>query len=103
MKTFKGIMIDAIDQTADCDHHKLAFATKCGRCISYTLERLARFHFAQELRLVLDIALDGVTDPAMVNSDYFRGWRDAIAHLDPSGQQFLDIISDVFTGNELSN
>ena len=103
MKTFKGIMLDAVEQTPDCDHHKLAFATKCGRCISHTLESLARFHFAQDLRLVLDIALDGVTKPEIINSDYFQGWRDAIAHLDPSGQAFMDIISDVFSGNELSN
>jgi len=103
MKTFKGIMMDAIDQTADCDHVKLAFASKCSRCVSITLESLARFHFAQDLRLVLDIALTGITDKATINSDYFQGWRDAIAHLDPSGQAFMDIISDVFNGNELSN
>jgi hypothetical protein len=102
-KTMKDIILSAYAGDNRCDHPHPPFVNACRNCVANTIEREVRFWLAQDLRLVLDIALDGVTDKATIQSDYFQGWRDAIAHLDPSGQQFLDIISDVFIGNELSN
>ena len=102
-KTMKDIIIQAYQQDIDCGHKHPPFVKACRNCVAKVIESEVRFWLAQDLRLVLDIALDGVTDKETIQSDYFQGWRDAIAHLDPSGQQFLDIISDVFTGNELSN
>ena len=102
-KTMKQIIIDAYQQDTDCGHQHPPFVKACRNCVANTIEREVRFWLAQDLRLVLEIALDGVTDNKTIQSDYFQGWRDAIAHLDPSGQQFLDIVSDVFTGKELSN
>ena len=102
-KTMKDIILGAYAGDNRCEHPHPSFVNACRDCVAKAIEREVRFWLAQDLRLVLDIALDGVTDKATIQSDYFQGWRDAIAHLDPSGQQFLDIISDVFTGNELSN
>ena len=102
-KTMKDIIVDAYREADACDHRKHPMVKACRSCVAKVIERDVRFWLAQELRLVIDIALDGVTDPKLTGADYFQGWRDAISHLDPSGQAFLDIISDVFTGNELSN
>lgn len=99
-KTMKDIILDAYAGGNRCDHTKRPFVNSCRDCVAKAIEREVRFWLAQDLRLVLDIALDGVTEQAAIESDYFQGWRDAIAHLDPSGQQFLDIIGDVFNGNE---
>ena len=101
-KTMKDIILSAYADN-ECQHPHPAFVKACRDCVAKAIEREVRFWLAQDLRLVLEIALDGETNPLVVHSDYFQGWRHAIAHLDPSGQQFLDIISDVFTGNELSN
>ena len=103
MKTMKDIIIDAYKETTPCDHIKHPMVQACRACVATIIERDVRFWLAQDLRLVIDISLQGITDPKIINADYFQGWRDAISHLDPSGQQFMDIISDVFTGNELSN
>jgi len=102
-KTMKQIIIEAYQQDIDCGHQHPPFVKACRNCVANTIEREVRFWLAQDLRLVIDIALDGVTDPKLTGADYFQGWRDAIAHLDPSGQQFLDIVSDAFSGRELSN
>jgi hypothetical protein len=102
-KTMKDIIVQAYREADDCDHRKHPMAKACRACVATIIERDVRFWLAQDLRLVIDIALDGVTNPELRNADYFQGWRDAISHLDPSGQAFMDIISDVFTGNELSN
>ena len=99
MKSMKQIILDAYRDTI-CPHPHPKFAKGCRQCIANQIDREARFYFAQELRLVIEIALDGVTDKETINSDYFQGWRDAIVHLDPSGQQFLDIVADSFTGKE---
>jgi len=101
-KTMKDIILSAYADN-ECEHPHPPFVHLCRDCVAKAIEREVRFWLAQDLRLVLDIALDGVTHQPTIDSDYFQGWRDAISHLDPSGQQFLDIISDVFTGRELSN
>ena len=103
MKTMKDIIVDAYKNTKPCDHKKHPMTSACRNCVANVIEREVRFWLAQELRLVIDIALDGVKDKKTIDSDYYQGWRDAIAHLDPSGQQFLDLVKDVFTGRELSN
>jgi len=102
-KTMKDIILAAFASDNRCEHPHPPFVNLCRDCVAKSIEREVRFWLAQDLRLVIDIALDGVTNPELRNADYFQGWRDAISHLDPSGQQFLDIISDVFTGRELSN
>ena len=99
----KDIIVDAYKDTKPCSHKKHPMTQACRDCVAKVIEREVRFYFAQELRLVIDIALDGVKDKKVIDSDYYQGWRDAIAHLDPSGQQFLDLVKDVFTGRELSN
>lgn len=101
-KNIEQIMVAAYRDTK-CEHPHPKFVKACRKCVSKQIDREARFYFAQDLRLVLEIALDGVTDQPTIQSDYFQGWRDAIAHLDPSGQQFIDIVSDVFQGKDLSN
>jgi len=103
MKLTKEILLDCYRDATPCNHPKPRVSKTCRDCMAGIIEKEMRFYFAQELRLVIDIALDGVKDKKVIDSDYFQGWRDAIAHLDPSGQQFLDLVKDVFTGRELSN
>ena len=71
-KTMKQIIIEAYQQDIDCGHQHPPFVKSCRNCVANTIEREVRFWLAQDLRLVLEIALDGVTDKPTIDSTTFK-------------------------------